>query len=48
MTKKSPRSKPKARKRGPKEERLVIPPDKLEDAITAMLTKPKPRKAGKP
>ena len=38
------KTKRKPRKRGPKEERLVIPPDKLEDAITAMLKNPKPKK----
>lgn len=48
MAKRPRKSTRKGAKRGPKEERLVIPPDKLEDAITAMLTKPKPRKAGKP
>lgn len=38
------RPKRKPAKRGPKEERLAIPPDKLADTITNLLTRPKPKK----
>ena len=43
---KRPKRKPagKGGKRGPKEERLVIPPDRLGDVIDRMLTNPKPGK----
>lgn len=34
----------KGKKRGPKEERLVIPPGQLQDAITSLLKNPKPKK----
>jgi hypothetical protein len=34
----------KGAKRGPKEERLVIPPEQVEGVLNTLLTRPKPKK----